>query len=192
MAQDLANGNANFSALLAGIPGTATCIKETVEDLLRSGFKSVIVSNIQNIGIQPIWKSASAGASASQVQQLLGGITVLVNTLNELIESHVSELALKYSGGNRKVATFDMYSLYYRLLRDGPAHLGLTNITDACLQVNPWYTPSGDPGNTVLGTCRRPSDYVFWDYSHPSTATHRYLATYIQRSLMQHSNIFLT
>jgi hypothetical protein len=192
LAESLTNG-ASFSDAMAKIPVIATCIKKTVEAVLRSGFKSVIVSNVHNIGVNPVWKAAAVAynISDSHFQQLLFAISVMINQLNDQIESDVSELAQKYSGSNRRIRTFDMYSLYYRLLRDGPPLLGLTNITDPCLQVSVWYDASGNPSsNTLLGTCAAPSNYLFWDAVHPTTVGHRLLSKYIKNALMQHSSIF--
>lgn len=73
---------------------------------------------------------------------------------------------------NQLIREFDVNSLFNHLLAT-PAEFGLTNVTDRC-------TTAGVIGQAI---CSQPHRYLFWDGTHPTTATHRAVANTVLQLL---------
>jgi phospholipase/lecithinase/hemolysin len=67
-----------------------------------------------------------------------------------------------------RIHRFDAFSLIKDVI-DNPGEFGLSNVTDAALDLAR-FTPPFAPPYPVVET---PEDYLFWDYVHPTTAGHR-------------------
>jgi phospholipase/lecithinase/hemolysin len=73
-------------------------------------------------------------------------------------------LGLEHDNDDIVIARMDVFTILDEAVAD-PASVGLTNVTDSCIT----------PYVIVGAICRRPNEYLFWDYVHPTTQAHRLL-----------------
>ena len=64
-----------------------------------------------------------------------------------------------------QILHLDTFSLLNEVVAD-PQSVGLSNVTDTCLQF----------GVVTHAVCRHPNQFLFWDAIHPTTAGHAVLA----------------
>jgi len=69
---------------------------------------------------------------------------------------------------NIKIHRFDAFSLVKDVIGN-PGEFGLSNVTDAALDLA-LFTPPFAPPYPVV---ENPEDYLFWDYIHPTTVGHQ-------------------
>jgi outer membrane lipase/esterase len=69
---------------------------------------------------------------------------------------------------NIRIRRFDAFSLFKDVI-DNPGEFGLSNVTDASLDLTQFKPPFTPPDPVVAN----PEDYLFWDYIHPTTLGHR-------------------
>lgn len=101
-------GALNYTQAMAMIPSIRQCIKTTAEGLLHYGItKSLTISTIQNIAIQPIWSIAlrTYQVPTEAGNQLLGAIGSLARALNDGIYADAADLAQKYKRAKVSVST---------------------------------------------------------------------------------------
>jgi outer membrane lipase/esterase len=121
---------------------------------ITDGAKTILVSNLPNIGATP--SSISQGPLAQQA----GLLATL--TYNATLNAATVQLAAL----NPNVNLIQMnWFAFSNVINANPAAFGFTNITDACVS-----TPSCDKV-TAAG-------FAFWDGVHPTEAVHELLARY--------------
>lgn len=103
-------------------------------------------------------------------------------TLNQLIDTHNALLSVKldaFSQGqpDANITTLDINTLFNDLLTN-PNDFGLTNVTDACL-IN------FQPGFQFDGVCDNPDEFLFWDDTHPTTATYQIISDFALATLTE-------
>jgi len=135
--------------------GAAATEATVIAALIRRGARNFLVGLLPDAGKAPsitvfgptVSVEASALAAAYNI--------ALVANLSAVIASSGAE-----------VSFLDAFSLVDAALAD-PGAFGLSNVTDPC------YVGPFTGGGTV---CATPDQYLFWDGTHPTTASHAILA----------------
>jgi len=99
------------------------------------------------------------------------GPAAQMTELNRLFNTQLDAMLDDLEGNpdlNIRIHRFDAFSLFKDVI-DNPSKFGLSNVTDAALDLTR-FTPPFAPPYPVVET---PEDYLFWDYIHPTTAGHR-------------------
>jgi phospholipase/lecithinase/hemolysin len=120
---------------------------EAVEKLVNHGAQHVVVLGLPDIGITP------------RVRQLG---PIVQEWFNQISQTFNGALAQNLSLFPEAIY-IDIYSRFYELINK-PAKFGLGNVTEACLNIDPFTL------------CDEPATYLFWDDIHPSTRTHQLIA----------------
>jgi phospholipase/lecithinase/hemolysin len=159
-------GNDIRDALSAGgdpaiIGAAVTAVATNIQTLYIAGARRFVVVNGPDLGLVPAVRmygpAVQAGATALSAGYNAGLATV-VTALSGLPGINIVSVDL-FGALNSMVAN--------------PGAYGLTNVTDMCI------TP-GVKGNAQ---CESPSDYLFWDGIHPTSAGHAILAAQIGAAL---------
>jgi hypothetical protein len=124
-------------------------INSSLQQLVAAGAKDILVMNLPDIGLAPIYISDPYMSAM---------VTELSATFNAYLTQLVCGLNSAYSGVRFYMA--DTFKLLQYAVENGEA-LGFDNVTGSCF----------DGG--ALPYCE---GYIFFDYIHPTTATHQYLA----------------
>lgn len=127
----------------------ASNIRSEVTILTGLGAKYVAVATIPEVGLTPV------GPLIGQAALL----NTLSDTLNGSYEALIPQLG---ASTGADVFRLDWGGYFDQLVAD-PSAFGLYNSTDPCL--------TGTAPNLVV--CSNPSQYVFWDALHPTTAAHQ-------------------
>ena len=137
------------------IPGAVGGIVRAVQAFANAGARTVVVPNIPDLGLTPLFLSRGATVS--------GAATALSMQFNSLLDA---QLAL-ISGLN--IIEIDTFSIIRNMAAD-PGKFGLTNVTQPCY--------SGFVAPNPAGTeCSNPNEFLFWDSVHPTSAVQAVLAT---------------
>jgi outer membrane lipase/esterase len=91
--------------------------------------------------------------------------------LNRLFNTQLREMLDGLEGDpnlNIRIRRFDAFSLFKDVI-DNPGEFGLSNVTDASLDLTRFTPPFAPPYPVVTN----PENYLFWDYIHPTTLGHR-------------------
>ena len=139
--QNIAQATAIVSDSLVNIAGIITSLAD-------EGAIQFLVPNLPDLGLTP--SAQLAGPLAS------GFITQLTEQFNGTLTS----ILLPELEQNLGIDIIDLDT--NALLDDiiaNPTIFGLSNVADACIQIEG-------------GACSSPDDYLFWDGIHPTTATH--------------------
>ncbi|MEW5858211.1 MAG: autotransporter domain-containing protein, partial [Cyanobacteriota bacterium] len=123
-------------------------LNSAVTTLTAEGAKNIIVVNLPDLGSTP---SALANQTSAP-------LTALTNSHNNQLRT-----ALQTQAQNSEVniIPLDANALFNEVIAE-PARFGLTNVTDACLNVG----------------CSNPDEFLFWDAIHPTAKGHRLIAEY--------------
>ncbi len=148
--------------------GGVTDINKTVNNLLAAvrslaafGAKNIMVINLPDLGKLP--------GTRGDIQ--------ISTRLSTLTSAHNSALAAILSGlsqtlsPNVNLIPIDVNYFFNRAIA-APREFGFTNVTDPCL--------------VGIVVCANPNKYLFWDYYHPTTATHKILADLAFSALESH------
>jgi outer membrane lipase/esterase len=138
----------NFATL------TATNEASNVALAIADGAKTILVSNLPNIGATP---NAIAGGALAQQAGLLATVTY-----NAALNTATQQLAAVNPNVNLVQMNWFAFS---GVINANPGAFGFTNTTDPCVS-----TPSCDKV-TAAG-------FAFWDGVHPTEAVHQLLARY--------------
>lgn len=153
--------NAGSAEALAALPEQVTDnLVAAVAGLANSGAKSILVSNLPNLGLQPF--AESINAFNPQGSSLL---TALSAQHNQLLAQKLAAFA---AGSDTDIIQFDLSSTIAAIAAT-PAEFGFTNIADACLT-------SFRIDGTFDGVCSDPDAFFFWDDVHPTEAGHSVIA----------------
>ncbi len=157
-------------AVLAGDPAGAVeavgqalgGLSDTLGRLVDAGARHVLVQNLPDLGLQPLWDEFPAG------------VAPFVSHLSNAFNAGLLQLLAGFQGIDLRV--HDLHALLDAIVA-APGAYGFSNISDRCYQ--------GDPFTGAVGTvCADPSSYLFWDRYHPSAAAHALLADEVYRALV--------
>ena len=125
-----------------------------IAELADVGAVYFLVPNVPDLGKTP--ESLALGAAAQATAASTAFNNALTSTLDALEAEH-----------NIVIFRLDTFAWLDEVLAD-PAAFGFTNVTDACLDGDPFT------GGSV---CANPAAHLFWDELHPTAAGHTLLAT---------------
>ena len=143
---------------IPGLAATLGDIGSVLGGLYAEGARRLFVPNAPNLGRVP--RVAELGTSAA------ASATALSQAYNNGLTSVLNQLQAAHS--DLDIIRFDTYAVFEDLIAHASS-LGFTDATHRC------YT-GDDVGFTGGGSvCADPSQYVFWDGIHPTTAVHQIL-----------------
>jgi phospholipase/lecithinase/hemolysin len=148
-----ANPAAVFEAAL-------TAIADNVTALWMAGARHFMIPNLPDPALTPLVRMF-----ASEAQALAATEAEIV--YNGLLDGVVTQLR---GLPGVQIISFDVKSVFNHIVEthgDGE----LSNVTDPCLSF----------GMTTDAVCKHPSQYLFWDGAHPTTAGHRLIAEAARR-----------
>lgn len=119
--------------------------------LIANGAQHLLVPNLPDLGLAP--EAIMAGRSAET--------TALTQAWNAALADMLAGLQAQTDA---TIWHYDLYSLVNEAV-DNYAAYGFTNITEPCSTFE----------DGVETACANPSEYLFWDTLHPTTASHRLL-----------------
>jgi phospholipase/lecithinase/hemolysin len=137
-----------------------TNLQNSLLELSNLGARNIVVADLPDLGQLP---GTRTNPAVSQ------GLSTLTNTHNSLLAQTLSVLETT-PGFQANLIPLDINGLFKDAIAN-PAKFGLTNVTDACLNVS------------ALSVCSNPDQYLFWDDIHPTTAAHQQIAGFAYSSL---------
>jgi phospholipase/lecithinase/hemolysin len=138
----------------AGLIGNGiTNIATIINVLALEGATHFLVPNMPDLASTPLFRSATPEA------RLL--LTALTDAFNTNLDPVLQSLDATLPGV--EITRFQTDDLFAKVI-ENPSSYGFTNVTDACMTISP-YT-----------TCSNPSEWLFWDDFHPTTAGQQLVA----------------
>ena len=137
------------------IPNAVNGIISGVQAMANAGVKTVIVPNVPDLGLTPLFLSLGPAAS--------GAATALSMQFNALLDARLALVP-----GDLRIIEIDTFNLFRDIVAD-PAFFGLTNVTTPC------YTGFVEPNPTAT-ECSNPDQFLFWDIVHPTRVVHAIFA----------------
>lgn len=144
-------------------------VANAIKALAQDGAKDILVPNLPNLGKLP---GLSGGDRTALAALSLGYDALLAQIL--------ADLGTQLAPQGVKLIPMDVNSLFNNAL-DNPSQYGFTNVSDSCL-VNSPIGVSYNPAEPI-SVCDNPTQYLFWDYEHPTTTTHQIIAAEALRTL---------
>lgn len=154
----------------ADLLGAGSDIAHTIASLAAAGAQHIIAPNIPDLGLVP---AVTGGGPRNPA------VSSLVANFNLGLEQALQGIELAFP--DTEIIRIDAFALLNGLYQD-PAGNGFTNNTLGC------YSLYVRPGGT---TCANSDEYIFWDLDHPTSATHRILATHIARAVPEPASVVL-
>jgi phospholipase/lecithinase/hemolysin len=136
------------------IPNTINGILGAVAAFASAGAKTIVVPNLPDLGLTPLFLSSGPAASAAA--------TNLTIQFNALLDAQLDAI----SGLN--IIELDTFNLVRNVVFN-PGQFGLSIVTTPCHSGFVAPHPNGDE-------CPNPSEFLFWDIVHPTTNVHTILA----------------
>ncbi|MBD1910813.1 MULTISPECIES: SGNH/GDSL hydrolase family protein [unclassified Leptolyngbya] len=133
-------------------------VMEAIASLSDREARNFLVANLPDLGRLPATRSNGRAAD----------LTALTQVHNQRLEQRIQQL--KEQQPDLDIVLLDVFSLYNEAIAN-PDQFGLANVTGTCL--------SG------MRSCANPSQFLFWDGIHPSTAGHQLVAEAAYTQLQQ-------
>jgi phospholipase/lecithinase/hemolysin len=127
---------------------TINNISLALNSLLQVGAKEIAVANLPSLGNLPL--STMFG---TEYQTGLNNLTQLHNSQ---LQQTINSLSPSY---NARILSLDFASLFADVV-NSPGNYDFTNVTQGCVVVQ----------------CENPDQFFFWDFTHPTTKVHKFLA----------------
>ena len=163
LGSDPANPDLEAAITRLGVAGAA--IAEAVGTLSHYGARRFLILNIPNVGLVPgLPEGASVIATCFAVLLNQGIVPAECGPIPPLPYSIAEVVAGLEANPAMQVTAIDVFS-FISGAAAFPAMLGLSNVTDMCLQPNEWPY-----------FCEWPKGYLFWDGIHPTRTVHRGMA----------------
>lgn len=140
---------ARAQAAAAGIASAVTMLR-------TAGIDEFVLWNLPDIGSTPRLRELGAGA------QMLGTGATL--TFNGAFVQMVADLR----AAGLTIHTVDTFGLFTAATAN-PDAFGFTNVTDACLPVDPFEVLGAPSAGTA---CADPDKFLYWDKLHPTAPGH--------------------
>ena len=133
--------------------------------LIDSGAHNILLMTLPDATYAPQFKYSTEDEIAKVRAKILA--------FNKFIE----EQALIYKSKGVNILLFDTYTLFDKIIHD-PTAYGFVNSKDSCLDINRSSSQDYLTSYSLTKECdSNGSDkYVFWGVTHPTTATHKYIA----------------
>ncbi|MEB3168946.1 MAG: SGNH/GDSL hydrolase family protein [Synechococcaceae cyanobacterium] len=162
-------GYGNSAGTYDGSDGTATSFNAiddlavsnvlgTINTLASRGARHFLVVNSPDLGLTPAFRGTAAAAD----------MTAISSDFNSKLETDLST----FTSANPllDIELFQLDDVLNQLI-SSPTTYGLTNVTDPCL--------------TSISVCSNPSQYLFWDTLHPTTAGHALIAQRLYSTVVE-------
>jgi phospholipase/lecithinase/hemolysin len=141
-------------------------IGQAIAELYHAGGRYFLVPNLPPLGEKPNYVTNSyKRAEANR----------FVDRYNSLLQSELAQLQNGLSGVT--IIQLDCNKLFRQILVD-PATNGFADVKDSAYTGKPWYPPRY--GYVV----KNPDQYLFWDFTHPTRATHEILGTEAYKAVL--------
>lgn len=173
--------------ILAGVNSdnqTINNISNAVNTLASKGAKNIMVANLPDLGQLP-------GTKGNQA------LTNLTNQHNSDLDSLLKSLGKSLSkNSNVNIIELDVSPIFTKSL-DEQKKLGFTDVTDSCignqglpvLPPAPYLSRVSAMGSLEPSLCtEHPSQVLFWDSIHPTTAAHCLIGTLALKALKSSSS----
>jgi thermolabile hemolysin len=155
---DLVNYNSTVAQVMAGET-------QTVQALISAGARNILILKLPDVSRAPVFTIKTNGAAvAAEVLDLNNQLTTMVNNFQA-----------QY-GSSLKIRLFDTYALFNDVLTN-PAKYNVTNTSASCLNINTDSSLNYLESQSPRSICTNPDTFVFWDTLHPTTHTHKVLAS---------------
>lgn len=152
---------ATAQAVMGAVATTAAGnVAGSVNALAGAGARTIVVTNLPDIGVAPAFAPTPATGLA----------TFSSATFNAALAGNLAAVAGARPGAN--VISVDIASVF-SAIRSDPAAFGFANVTQACVA-----TPA-----CAGGTVAAQNAYLFWDGVHPTVAGHALVAQTIRQYL---------
>ncbi|WP_293114689.1 SGNH/GDSL hydrolase family protein [Moorena sp. SIO4G3] len=135
-------------------------IETALNSLYNFGARNFLVLNLPDLGKIP------QGLRLGSV--LSTGLTDLTEQHNSLLDSTLNVLSQSLPDIN--LIFFDEYDLFNQVVTN-PGNFGFTNVTGTCLD------------EATFIACANPDEFIFWDSTHPTTASNQILAEFTLAAL---------
>ncbi len=143
-------------------------ITQAVESLYSAGARNFLVPNLPDIGKTPRALSPNPPIAADI-------LTARTQQHNQLLDAAFTQLNLL---PDIELVSLDTNALFESILTS-PDDFGFTDVPpESCLQGDPFTV-----GVVDLSPCNNPDETIFWDFIHPTTATHEILAEFALETL---------
>lgn len=165
----LGGANSVRDAIITTDPTIATSaasdITNAINALYNEGARHFLVGNSPNLARVPAINSAN--------NPVLSGFATSLSTLfNTTLSNNLDALMIADLGID--IRRLDIFAILEDVITNSTAY-GFTNTTNQCYTGDDQNYTTPFPAAAGL-TCSDPNSYVFWDYIHPTSATHSILA----------------
>ncbi|MGC3833937.1 SGNH/GDSL hydrolase family protein [Moritella viscosa] len=145
--------------------------------LIDSGAKNLLLMTLPDATKAPQFKYST--------KEEVAKVRAKIVALNAFIK----EQAAYYLVQGYNVKLYDAYALFEGLT-ESPEQHGFTNASDACLDINRSSAIDYMLSHSLTNDCASDGSdkYVFWGVTHPTTATHKYIADKILDSGLEMFN----
>jgi len=131
-------------------------VAESIAALYQAGARHFLVWTVPDISLTPAVRALDAAFPGTATVAML-----LTQSFNAGLTAALAQLSALPGIDIRRL---DAFSLIHAIVAD-PAPFGVVNVTTPCI------TPGVEPF-----ACQKPSEFLFWDGIHPTTAVHGILA----------------
>ncbi|MCP5199748.1 MAG: SGNH/GDSL hydrolase family protein [Gammaproteobacteria bacterium] len=135
------------------LQGAVDALGSIITDLADAGASNFLVPNLPGYIVADDWVTATP-ADVRSLSQAFNGLLA-------------SELADLRTNLGVEIVEVDWFALFDEIAAN-PAHYGLTNISQPCLDF--------DAGLGLEGMCGNPDEYMMYDALHPNAAVHQAMA----------------
>lgn len=142
-----------------GVAAAVGGLSAGLSRLAQSGVTSVALFNLPNLGATP-------RLSGNDDARALGA------TVTGAFNAALAQVVAGLEAQGIEVFSIDINALFGTAIADR-ASFGLTNVTEACLPVEPFSILTG---TQVPSPCDTPETYLFWDALHPTGTGHAAIA----------------
>ncbi|MEI6738333.1 MAG: autotransporter domain-containing protein, partial [Pseudomonadota bacterium] len=173
-----AGGNDLLQAGAAGVPSALDVAAQSAR-LLAAGARYILVFGLPNLGLTP---GAQAGGAAGVALQTAASAGFNITMFNALAAS------------GQRVIPVDTFTMLNEVAANASAY-GFTNISGVACGPFPPFAPGGANSQFCTGSTlvagATPSNYLFADGIHPTTAAHAIVADLV-KSLIDGPNAYST
>ncbi|PON77980.1 Lipase [Parasponia andersonii] len=154
-------------------------LKNFIEELYNHGCRRITVSGLPPVGCLPIQRSIQFWSDRRCIED---------QNLGAKMYNHKLAMALPKIQANlpgSKVVYADIYTPLFDMINH-PKKYGFVETEKGCCGTG--LVEAGPTCNVLTPTCHEASKYLFWDSIHPSEATYKYLAQYLEKEVLPKLN----
>jgi len=157
------------------LPGIVTNITASVGFLYSQGMRTVLIPNAVDVSLVPFWTTVeelSAGtAEGNWILSMVAALHTNVVQYNAVLATAIGQLRAHYP--DLTIYAPDFFTQFNFFL----SHAGIYGMTTTSIDA------LEDQALTDKSFNGPGADYVFWDYLHPTTKVHSYMATVAQQAM---------